>query len=92
MRRAPSRLERLRRRVDALDRRIAALLGRRLRLVDAIAPMKARPRDAGRERAVLKNVLSAAGGGRDFLAEIYRAVLRASRRRQAGRRGRRKRG
>ena len=77
-----------RRRIDALDRRIARLLARRLRLVEGLAPLKERVRDVPREAAVLDNVRAAAGRkrvSREFCAEVYCAVLRVSRRHVARR-------
>ena len=58
------RLEVLRDRLDALDRRAVRVLARRQRLVEAIAGLKgdpARVRDPARVEAVLANVLQAAG-------------------------------
>ncbi len=47
--------------IDALDRRIAALLARRFALAVPLAALKRRVKDPARERAVLANAAAAAG-------------------------------
>lgn len=76
--RAPSCRE-VRRRIDALDRRIAALLVARLRLLDGFKAFKPRVRDRGREGVVLRRV-SGHRRPRDaaFLLAVYREVIRGS--------------
>ncbi len=72
----------LRRRVDALDRRIVRLLAARQRLVAAIKPFKTRLRDTRREAIILRSVVRQAGReglDRTFVGEVYRALLRSSR-------------
>ncbi|MBI5883249.1 MAG: chorismate mutase [Elusimicrobia bacterium] len=70
----------IRRKVDALDRRIADLLVARLRLLEALVPLKLRPRDRRREQEVLSRVSSRARGlhGSDarFLRAVYREIIR----------------
>jgi chorismate mutase len=50
-----ARLLALRRRVDAVDRRIVRLLGSRQRLVAALKPFKTRLRDPGRAAKILRD-------------------------------------
>lgn len=79
-------LRRLRRRVDALDRRIVALLNERAELARAIGHEKAAAgrrtvRDAEREREVLLRVTMANHGPipqADLIA-LYRRLIAASR-------------
>lgn len=80
-------MRRLRRRIDALDRRIVGLLNERARLGLAVGAAKlaaGRPavRDEGREREVLLRVAAANEGPlrqADLLA-FYRRVIAATRR------------
>ncbi|MFA6028495.1 MAG: chorismate mutase [Elusimicrobiota bacterium] len=78
----PSReLQTLRRGIDALDRRIAPLLARRFALAVRTAAFKRALRDAARERAVLRGVLSssrARGASARALAAVYRELFRRS--------------
>jgi chorismate mutase/prephenate dehydratase len=79
-------LRRLRRRIDALDRRIVALLNERAGLAKAAGRAKAaagrrRVRDADREREVLLRVTMANGGPMpqaDLLA-VYRRLMAVAR-------------
>lgn len=79
-------LRRLRRRIDALDRRIVSLLNERADLARRVGHEKARGglraiRDAEREREVLLRVTMANEGPlaqADLLA-IYRRLIRAAR-------------
>lgn len=79
-------MRRLRRRIDALDRRIVGLLNERAELARAVGREKAASgrravRDAEREREVLLRVTMANGGPipqADLLA-IYRRLIRAAR-------------
>jgi chorismate mutase/prephenate dehydratase len=83
-------LRRLRRRIDALDRRIVNLLNERARLAIAAGAAKAAngrrsPRDAARERDVLDRVARENGGPlpeSDLLA-VYRRLISATRRLQS---------
>jgi chorismate mutase/prephenate dehydratase len=82
-------LRRLRRRIDALDRRIVALLNERAQLALDVGEAKAaagRPvRDADREREVLLRVSMGNGGPlpqHDLLA-LYRKLIAATRRLEA---------
>jgi chorismate mutase / prephenate dehydratase len=91
-------LRRLRGRIDALDRRIVALLSRRAELGREVGRAKAAGgrravRDAGREREVLLRVSMANEGPlpqADLLA-IYRRLMAATRRLEAEDRRREKR-
>ena len=79
------RLAQIRHRIDVVDRRVARLLARRLKLVKSLKPLKTRVRDRARERAVIANVLREAGSSpadKTFIRSVYRALLAASRRRQ----------
>ena len=72
----------LRRRIDALDRRIVRLLGRRLRVVRALRPYKRHIPDPRREVQVLAQVRGEARRCQAdpvFVAEVYRGLLGASR-------------
>jgi len=88
-------LRRLRRRIDALDRRIVGLLAERLELGRAVGRAKVAGgrsaiRDADREREVLLRVSMANPGPlpqADLLA-IYRRIIAATRRLEAADRGR----
>ncbi|OGR78329.1 MAG: hypothetical protein A2X32_02215 [Elusimicrobia bacterium GWC2_64_44] len=68
----PSKLETARGRIDALDRRIAALLARRFALAVPLRALKRRAADPARERQVLANAAAAAGKP---YAEAARAVF-----------------
>lgn len=78
-------LRRLRARIDALDRKLVALLNERAALTSAIGGEKARlgraVRDAAREREVLLRVSMANGGPtpQAELLAIYRRVIAAAR-------------
>lgn len=80
----------LRRRMDALNRRLSAALQQRARLVRAIAACKRRlglpAADPVREQQMLARVLADPGDGfdRDSLRRIWDAVLDESRRLAAG--------
>jgi chorismate mutase/prephenate dehydratase len=87
-------LRRLRQRIDAIDRRIVALLNERSELALAVGHEKARlggpVRDAGREREVLLRVSIANDGPTpqaDMLA-IYRRLIATARELEARQRGR----
>lgn len=90
-------LRRLRERIDALDRRIVALLNERAELTRAVGGEKSKLgraiRDAGREREVLLRVSMANAGPTpqaDLLA-IYRRLIAAARAIEARERERRRR-
>jgi monofunctional chorismate mutase len=79
-------LERHRKKIDGIDRRVVRLLKRRFELVRAIGALK---RERGlavaqpeREAEILERVTEGEGGReiRDFLISVYRAVFNASRR------------
>jgi chorismate mutase/prephenate dehydratase len=86
----PPELRRLRRRIDALDRRIVRLLNERAGLAIAAGAAKAAdgrwsPRDAARERDVLDRVSRENSGPlpeADLLA-VYRRLISATRRLQS---------
>jgi chorismate mutase/prephenate dehydratase len=86
----PPELRRLRRRIDALDRRIVQLLNERARLAIAAGAAKAADgrgsaRDSARERDVLERVVRENGGPlleSDLLA-LYRRLISATRRLQS---------
>jgi chorismate mutase len=76
------KLAALRRRVDAVDRRIVHLLAARQRLVSGMRPFKTGLRDVRREARVLAAAAREARRrriDRVFVAEVYRALLGASR-------------
>lgn len=82
----PAEMRALRRRIDALDRRIVRLLNERVALGLAVGQAKAAAgrsvRDGEREQAVLERVAAANGGplpGDDLLA-LYRRLVAATRR------------
>ncbi|MEM4389598.1 MAG: chorismate mutase [Candidatus Micrarchaeia archaeon] len=73
----------LRKKIDALDRRIIGLLEKRAHIARAIGREKRRLGlpllDRRRERAVLRNVASAKGiFPRHALIRIYKEIIRAS--------------
>ncbi len=77
-----SRLAALRRRVDAVDRRIVRLLAERQRLVAAMPPYKERLRDPRREAQVLADAArEARRSGLDgiFVRSVFQRLLGASR-------------
>lgn len=78
------RLAALRRRIDALDSGLVRLLRKRLGLARSAAGLKPRVRDAAREAAVLRRVSGRAGSDRGPVLKVYRAVIQACRRVQAG--------
>lgn len=64
-------------RLDALDRKIAALLARRFKLAGPLRALKGRASDPARERRVLANAARAAGvrysaAARHVFSEIIR--------------------
>lgn len=76
----------LRRRIDAVDRRIVALLNERARLAIAVGRAKRGAgwravRDAERERDVLDRIAAANGGplGDEALRAVYRRIIAATR-------------
>lgn len=84
----------LRRRIDAVDRRIVALLNERARLAIAVGRAKRGAgwraiRDAERERDVLERVVAANGGplGDEALRAVYRRIIAATRTLEADRNG-----
>ncbi len=90
----PFELRRLRRRIDALDRRIVALLNERARLALAVGRAKRAAgwravRDTERERDVLERVAAANAGPlpEAALLAVYRRVIAATRALEARRNG-----
>ena len=88
-------LRRLRRRIDALDRRIVALLNERLELGRQVGHAKAAAgrraiRDAEREREVLLRVTMANAGPlpQEDLLALYRRLIAATRALESRDRGR----
>lgn len=72
-----------RRRIDALDRRIAALAARRFAAAAPLRRLKGRAADPARERAVLANARRAAG--RRYAAAVdavFRELIRQTKRLQ----------
>ena len=85
-------LDRLRRRIDALDRKLVSLLNERAELAIRVGEAKAaggRPaiRDLNRERDVLGKVVASNEGPLtpEELASVYRRVFAATRRLQSER-------
>ncbi len=79
-------LRRLRRRIDAVDRRIVALLNERASLAIAVGRAKRAAgwravRDAERERDVLERIVAANAGplAEDDLRAVYRRIIAATR-------------
>ncbi|HWP62128.1 MAG TPA: chorismate mutase [Candidatus Binatia bacterium] len=90
----PPELRRLRRRIDALDRRIVALLNERAKLALAVGQAKRAAgwravRDLERERDVLDRVAAANTGPlpEAALLAVYRRVIAATRALEARRNG-----
>lgn len=80
-----TKLEAARLKIDALDRRIAALLSRRFALAAPLRALKKKASDPARERRVLSNAAAAvkkihARAARSVFAEI----IRQSKKLQAG--------
>lgn len=79
-------MRRLRRRIDALDRRVVALLNERARVARELGRLKAAEgravRDPDREREVLLRVAAANEGplAQTDLIALYRRVMTATRR------------
>jgi chorismate mutase len=71
----PSKLEAARTKIDALDRRIAALLARRFALAAPLRALKGRAADPARERQVLANASAAAGKAYAGAARAVFAVI-----------------
>ena len=82
----------LRRELDSIDGEIAALLGRRMKIVDSIADFKAKSgtavADPAREAEIIARVEALAGEGcaREARA-LFSAIFELSRARQKGRIG-----
>ncbi len=74
------KLTSLRGKIDLLDRRIAALLGRRFALAASLKDLKKKVTDKPRERRVLANAAGAAGGGRSGRAAraVFREIIKQS--------------
>ncbi len=70
--------------IDALDRRIAALLSRRLALAAPLRALKKKASDPARERRVLANA-AAAGGKRyaPFTRAVFAEIIRQTKKLQA---------
>jgi chorismate mutase / prephenate dehydratase len=81
-------LQRLRSEVDGIDRDLARLLNKRIRLAIRIGALKVRNGqkifDAGRERSLLRRLISRNRGPlrNSELSDIYRVILRTSRQHQ----------
>ncbi len=72
-----------RKKIDALDARIAALLARRFALASGLGAFKEKVTDRARERAVLADAAKAAG--REYAADVravFACVISRSKRRQ----------
>lgn len=73
-----------REKIDALDRRLASLLGRRFALAAPLAKLKKTVSDPARERRVLANARSHAGGkiyGAGVTA-VFKEIIKQSKRLQ----------
>jgi len=78
-------LDGLRKRIDAVDRRILRLLDLRFRYALGTGRFKREAQDAGREGEILRSVSGQAAGrlaGPDFAVRIYREILAESRKLQ----------
>ncbi len=74
------RLEKARKRIDALDRAIARLLDRRFALAAGLAPLKKRIRDPRREARVLSNVSRLSRPAfRKAARAVYAEIIKRSR-------------
>ena len=72
-----------RRRIDALDRRIAALLSRRFALAAPLRALKGRASDPAREREVLSNAGRRAGRAHAAgVTAVFREIIKQSKRLQ----------
>ena len=71
-------------RIDALDRRIAALLSRRFALAAPLRALKGRAADPARERLVLANAAAAVNKGHaPYTRAVFAEIIRQSKRLQA---------
>lgn len=66
--------------IDALDKRIAALLARRFALAAPLARLKKKASDPARERRVLANARRNSGGKRyaPAAAAVFKEIIRQS--------------
>jgi chorismate mutase len=75
-----------RKKIDLLDRRIAALLSRRLALAAPLRALRKKASDTARERRVLAN--AAAAGRKDharFTRAVFAEIIRQTKKLQASR-------
>ncbi|MBI4802630.1 MAG: chorismate mutase [Elusimicrobia bacterium] len=79
-----SALEKKRKKIDAIDSRLAGLLVKRFGLVKSLAGLKKTIRDPKREAAVLKTAGGLAGSKelRFAVAAVYKEIFRQGRRMQ----------
>ncbi|MDQ7772751.1 MAG: chorismate mutase [Elusimicrobiales bacterium] len=74
------RLEKARKRIDALDRAVARLLDRRFALAAALGPLKKKARDPRREARVLANISRLTRPGfRKAARAAYAEIIKQSR-------------
>jgi chorismate mutase len=72
-----------RRKIDALDRRIAALVSRRFALAAPLRALKGRAADPAREREVLAKARRAAGRAHAAgVTAVFREIIRQSKKLQ----------
>jgi len=73
-----------RKKIDALDRRLAALLGRRFALAAPLAGLKKKVSDPARERRVLANARGNAGGKiyAAGVTAVFKEIIKQSKRLQ----------
>ncbi len=74
-------MEQKRRKIDALDARLAGLLAERFSVALSLAGLKKKVRDPGREAAVLKHAAASVKDKklRPAVAAVYREIIRRSR-------------
>lgn len=78
------RLASARRKIDAVDSRLAALLARRLALAAPLRALKGRASDPARERRVLANAARSAGRAYSAAARaVFSEIIRQTKKLQA---------
>lgn len=81
----PDKLSAARAKIDALDRKLAALLSRRFALTAPLAVLKGKSTDRARERRVLANAAAAAGKTYAGAARsVFTEIIRQSKKLQGG--------
>ncbi len=73
-------IEKLRNRIDGIDRKILKLIEKRADLAKNIGRIKKRNglkiSDSEREREVIENVLSSSNIDKDFLKKLFRLIIK----------------